>query len=263
MQRSSLWKISLVVFAVVGAVFLNGLVLGDFLQNLFYKVVAKPGVFLINKLTGLPRLGKGFLNSKTVVMKNKKLEEENKVFLGRIAESEGLKRENEFLRKELKVAPRLESRLLIVEIFSIQRNALSSTALINKGKADGVRKSMAVITSGNILAGVVDQVFDNSALLLLLDDPRSVVSVRIQETNILAEARGKLDGNFRVDLITHKEEVKEGSIIVASGLDGLKESLLVGRISQVGTGSSGLFKEVTGKPLFDLSLGSELFVILE
>lgn len=253
----------MVVFIVVGAVFLNNFVLGSFLQNLFYKVAVKPGVFLTDKLAGLPRLSKGFLDNKAVVEENKKLEKENEILLGRIAELENLGRENEFLRKELKVAPKLGSRLLVADIFSIQRNALSSTALINKGKADGVRKSMAVIASGNILAGVVDQVFDNSALLFLLDDPRSVISVRIQETNILAEARGKLDGNFGVDLITHEEEVKEGGIIVTSGLDGLKESLLVGRISQAGTGNGGLFKEVTGKPLFDLSLGSELFVILE
>ena len=155
------------------------------------------------------------------------------------------------------------SQLLIVEIFSVQRNGLYSTALINKGKADGIEKSMAVITSGNILVGAISEVFDNSALVLLVDDPRSIISIRFQGSNILAEARGDLQNGLKINEVTYQEEIKEGDMIVTSGLDGLKESLLVGRVSKVKPGSGGLFREVVAKPLFDLSLGSDLFVILK
>jgi len=191
------------------------------------------------------------------------LKKENNILLGHVAELESLERENDFLRNELKVAPRLGSQLLIVEIFSVQRNGLYSTALINKGKADGIEKSMAVITSGNILVGAISEVFDNSALVLLVDDPRSIISIRFQGSNILAEARGDLQNGLKINEVTYQEEIKEGDMIVTSGLDGLKESLLVGRVSKVKPGSGGLFREVVAKPLFDLSLGSDLFVILK
>lgn len=263
MQKNPLWKILLISFAIVGAVFFNNLVLDNLAQNLFYKIAAGPGPFLAKGLAGISRLGKGFLSGRAIVEENKKLQEENRFLLGRVAEIDGLKRENEFLRNELKIAPRFENRLLLAQIFSIQKNTVSSTALINKGKADGIGKSMAVITSGNILVGVVDQTFDNSALILLLDDPRPLISIRVQGSNVLAQTKGKLDGSFKVDLVTHEEEIKEGDLIVTSGLDGLKESLLVGRVSEVKSTSAGLFKEATGKPLFDLSLGSGVFVILQ
>jgi rod shape-determining protein MreC len=111
--------------------------------------------------------------------------------------------------------------------------------------------------------GVVNEVFDNSAFILLLDDPRSTVSVRFQGSNVLAEARGDLQNNLKINEVTYKEEIKEGDMIVTSGLDGLKESLLVGRVSEVKPGSGGLFRKVAAKPMFDLSLGSELFVVLK
>lgn len=261
-MQKNLRKILLIVFAVAGVIFLNKYLLGNFLQNLFYRIVAKPGVFFTAGLNKLSGYGRGFLNAGAIIMENARLREENNSLLGYIAEIENLRRENEFLRNELKVAPKLKSQLLFVEIFSIQRNGLSSIILINKGEKDGIKKSMAVISSGNILVGIVDRVFEDSALVLLLDDPRAAVSVRIQGSDVLAETRGDLQNNFKVDLVTQIEEVKEGSMIVTSGLDGLPESLLVGRISEVKLDGANLFKKIMGKALFDLSLRSGVFVIL-
>lgn len=262
-MQKNLRKILLIVFIVMGVIFLNNYVLDNFLQNEFYRAVSKPGIFLSEALGKISKYSVSFFNRRAVVRENDELKKENNVLLGHIAELEGLKRENDFLRNELKVAPRLDSQLLLVEIFSVQKNGLFSTALINKGRADGVEKSMAVITSGNILVGRVNEVFENSALVLLIDDPRSVVSVRFQGSNIIAEAKGDLQNGLKINEVTYQEEIKESDMIVTSGLDGLKESLLVGRVSGVKPGSGGLFREVIAKPLFDLSLGSDLFVILQ
>lgn len=261
-MQKNIRKILSVVFIVAGVIFLNNYVLNNFLQNLSYRAASRSGIFLSEMLGKVSKYGISFFNRGAVVRENDELKKDNNILLGRIAESENLKRENDFLRNELGVAPRLGSKLLIVEIFSVQKNGLFSTALINKGKADGVEKSMAVITSGNILVGAVNEVFENSALVLLIDDPRSVVSVRFQGSNILSEAKGDLQNGLKINEVTYQEEIKEGDVLVTSGLDGLKESLLVGRVSKLVSGG-GLFREVVAKPLFDLSLGSELFVILQ
>ncbi len=262
-MQKNLRKILLIAFIIMSVIFLNNYVLDNFLQNEFYRAVSGPGIFLSEALGKVSKYGGSFFNRGAIVRENDELKKENNVLLGRFAELENLKRENDFLRNELKVAPRLDSRLLIVEIFSVQKNGLFSTALINKGKADGVEKSMAVITSGNILAGAISEVFDNSALVLLINDPRSTVSVRFQGSNIIAETKGDLQNGLKINEVTYQEEIKEGDMIVTSGLDGLKESLLMGRVSDVKSGSGGLFRDIVAKPLFDLSLGSDLFVILK
>ena len=45
-----------------------------------------------------------------------------------------------------------------------------------------------------------------------------------------------MQNGLKINEVTYQEEVKEGDMIVTSGLDGLKESLLVGRISEVKVG---------------------------
>jgi rod shape-determining protein MreC len=262
MRNSPVFKILLIAFIIIGAIFLNDHFLNNFWQNAFYEIFAEPGVFLVEKANKVSGYARVFFNKGSLVRENEELKKENRVLLGRLAELESLKRENDFLRNELKVAPRLSGKLLMAEIFDIQKNGLFSTILINKGKIDGVEKSMAVVTSGNILAGTVGEVFDKSALVLLVDDPRSVISIRFLESNILAEAKGGLGIGLKISQVSHLEEVKEGDIVVTSGLDGLTKSLPVGRVVKVESGG-GLFKEVIAKPLFDLSLGSELFVILK
>jgi rod shape-determining protein MreC len=261
-MRKNLRKILLIVFIVAGVVFFNNSVGDNFLQNLFYRLAAKPGVLLAKGLAELSRYSKGLLNAGGIVDENRKLREENQVLLGSVAETEGLRRENDFLRSELGVVSKLESRLLMADVFSIQRTPLSSTALINKGRKDGVGERMALVARGSAFAGVVDEAFENSARVMLLDDPRLTVSVRVQGTDIIAETRGESGGKFRVNLVTHREEIGENDTLVTSGLDGLKEALPVGRVSEAGSSGGGLFRKITGEPFFDLSVGSAVFVIL-
>jgi rod shape-determining protein MreC len=250
------------VFSVLAVVLLNRFLLNNFLQNLVYGAVAKPGAFFVDELAKLPRFARVFWKAGVVVAENKKLKQENIDLLGRSAAVEGLERENDLLRSQLQVSKKQKPQLLMVKIFAIEKGPLSSVAFINKGAADGVKKTMPIIGGGNVLVGIIDQVFDQSAIVLLVDDPRVKISVRTQGTGILADTKGELAGNFSLGMITSKDEIKEGDIMVTNGLDGLAESLLVGRISKVELTGGDLFKKVSGKSLFDPSLGSSLFVIL-
>ncbi|MEX2053073.1 MAG: rod shape-determining protein MreC [Candidatus Paceibacterota bacterium] len=263
MPKKSFKKIIVILLTVGVLISLNNYLLDNFVQNLFYKVTNKSGTFIIEKYYAVADFSRSLLEAKEVVKENERLREENNILLGQVAEIEGLERENELLRDELQVARRLDSRLLIVQLFNIQKDALSSTALINKGKSSGIEKSMAVIMSGNILVGLVDEVFEDSARIILLDDPRAKINARVKDTNILAETKGELNDRLSLDLVTQKDDIKEGDMIITSGLDGFKESLPIGSVESVGTGGSNLFQKIIIKPLFDLSLGSSLFVILD
>lgn len=258
------YKRFLIILAVVaGVVFLNKYFLNDFLQNFVYKAVKKPGVFLTENLLRFSKYSQVFLRTKQTADEDARLREENNILRGQTAEVDNLKRENRFLRDELGVAKRLEAPLLLVQLLGIQRNAAASTALINKGSKDGIKKSMAVIMAGNVLAGIVNQVFDDSSSILLLDDPRVKISGRVQESQILVSIRGSLQNRLNLELVSNSEEIKEGDSVVSSGLDGLPESLLIAKVSKVESPGGALFKSVTAQPFFDPSLGSSLFVILK
>lgn len=253
----------IIVLVVSGVVFFNNYLADNFLQNFIYKIVKKPGIFLTENLFDFSKYTGGFLKAGAVVDENSKLREENNVLRGHLAELDGLRRENNFLRDELKVARRLDSPLLLAQIFNIQRGALSSTALINKGAKEDVEEKMPVIAAGNILVGIVEQVFDESALILLIDDPRVKISGRVQESRMLMETKGELQNNLGLNLVANSDEIKEGETIVTSGLDGLPEALLIAQVTKVESSGNTLFKTVSARPIFDPSLGSSLFVILK
>lgn len=263
MARGFYKKYLVVVVIVAGIIFLNNYLLGNFLQGAFYKIIIKPEIFVNRNLHVFSKFSLGFLKTQELVDQNAKIKEENNILRGELAQLENLKRENQFLRNELGLAKRLNSQLMIVQIFNIQRGALTSTALINKGLLDGINKSMPLIATGNILVGVIDRVFNDSASVLLIDDPRVKVNGRIQESHILVNTKGGLQNQLSLDLVATGDEINEGDTVVTSGLDGLPESLLVAKITGVKTPSGALFKTVTAQPFFDPSLSSSLFVILK
>ena len=263
MVKSFYKRFLLIVLIVAGIIFLNGYFFDDFLQNLVYKIINRPSTFLTSNLFNFSKYTTGFLKTKEIFNESAELKEENNILRGQLAELDGLKRENKFLRDGLGVARRLDTPLLLVQIFNIQRGAISSTALINRGAKDGIKKSLPAITTGNILVGIVDQIFNDSALILLLDDPRVKISGRIQKSNTLVETKGRLRNELGLDLIAYGDEVKNGDTTVTSGLDGLPEALLIAKVTKIEIPSGAPFKSVTAKPFFDPSLGSSLFVILK
>lgn len=256
-------KYLVVVVIVFGVIFLNNYLFGNFLQDAVYKIIVKPGIFINKNLPILSKFSNGFFKTQKLIDESARLKEENNTLRGNLAQLENLKRENQFLRDELGVVRRLDSKLMIAQIFNIQRNTLSSTALINKGSKDGIKKFLPLIAASNILVGIVDEVFDNSAQVLLIDDPRVKVSGRIQESRTLINTKGALRNQLGLELITVGDEVKEGDAVVTSGLDGLPESLFIAKVTKVETPSGALFKTVSAQPLFDPSLGSNLFVIVK
>lgn len=262
MQAKFYKKFFIAVFAVLAIVLLNSFLLNNFLQNLVYGAAAKPGAFLMDEFASLPGLARVFWRARDVVAENIRLKRDNLELLGKSAAIDALERENDLLRSQLQVLKKQKPQLLLAKIFSIEHTPLSSIAFINKGSAEGVKKAMPVIAGGNVLVGVVDQVFEKTSTVLLVDDPKVKISVRTQGTGVLAETKGELSGNFSLGMITNKDDVKEGDIVVTSGLDGMAEALLVGRLEKVGINGGDLFKKVTARSMFDPSLGSGLFVVI-
>lgn len=258
------YKNYLTIFLIIaGGIFFNDYFANDFLQNFVYKVAEKPGLFLTKKLPVFSRYTEGILKPMPFIKENSELKEENNILHSQLAELDKLRRENQFLRDELGVAKRLNHPLLLAQIFNIQKGALSSTVLINKGANEGVQKSLPVITSGNILIGLIDQVFDDTATVLLLDDPRLRISGRVQESGVIVETKGQLRNKINLNLISNSENVKQGNIILTSGLDGLPEALLVAKVTEIQTTNGAIFQTITASSFFDMTLGSNLFVILK
>jgi cell shape-determining protein MreC len=118
-----------------------------------------------------------------------------------------------------------------------------------------------VVFGGNILLGIVKEVYAHHALVYLTTDPRLALNVKITEANVSGRTRGALDKGLWLELVTNQDEVKEGQAVITSGLDGLPSLLLVGRISNVQMKSGELFKTVRIDPEFGNLLLDHVFIL--
>lgn len=258
----------LILAGISGIVLINRYLFVDFLTNGVYGLFNKPGLFLTQKFGETANfldefLSSGFKISK-IIAENNNLKTQNLELISEIAKIKQTEEENTSLKAQLGLPPKNQHQLLSVKVFSLNQSNLTSTILINRGSADGIKKSMAVIAAGNVLVGVVQEVYNDYSLAFLLDDPRSIVSVKIGGNNIIANVRGvKSYGKVFLDLITNSELVNKDDLIVTSGLDNLGESLLVGRIDNVNLQGGNLFKGVTGKLLYYPLTNPNLFILLK
>lgn len=242
-KRSLYLKTAIVVVLVLAV---NAFLLHGMFQNAVYRVVAKPVAFFEDKL-----------RSKTITS----LESQRDDLLGKVVGAEALERENAALRKQLGVANRTTPAPIAARIFSLQRNSFVSTLMIDKGSTDGLAPGMIVVAPGNILMGKIGETFPHASRVILADDPRSIISVRILQTSILAESRGSLQGEAMLNLISHTEMIEAGSTVVTSGLDSFPSGLAISTVTSVDPGANSLFKNIHTALFFDPASSPMIFIL--
>lgn len=242
-QRSVYLKIIIVAAVLIT---LNAVFLRNAFQSLVFRAISEPVVFFENRLRG-GRIAE--------------LQRERDELLGAVVSVEALERENDALRRQLGVEQRPRVELVSARAFSAQRTTLVSTIMIDKGGADGLASGMVVVAPGNILIGKIGEAFDHSSRVIMADDPRSSISVRILQTPILGELKGSLRGEAAVNLISHTEAVASGATVVTSGLDMFPAGLAIAAVTHVAQGANSLFQDVRAELLFDPAVSPVIFIL--
>lgn len=206
---------------------------------------------------------KGLFKLENILEENQELIEENRRLQAWNWQIEALIKENEFLKTELKVVQKRQWSVTMARIFNFSTTGLERTALIDRGGDDGLAAGQPVIFSGDILLGIIKEVYPRQSLVFLITDPRLRISVKVADGQIVGRAEGAGSQGIRLELIANQEEVTEGQLLLTTGLDGLPVRLLVGQITKVQLHSGDLFKTVRAKPLFGDLFLENVFVIRE
>lgn len=133
--------------------------------------------------------------------------------------------------------------------------------IIDHGSDYGIKHGMPVVTQ-NGLVGTVDAVTAGAARVQLINDPASVVNVQIENTKTEATITGSVTGEISLSLLPQDVAVKEGDIILTSGLGGkYPGNILVGQIVSVTKQVNNLFQEAALQPSVDFSFLDVVLVI--
>lgn len=122
---------------------------------------------------------------------------------------------------------------LTAEVIGYDQNNLIRTIIIDKGVRDGVAVGMPVVTR----QGLVGRIIDVTALasrVLLITDPSSNVSARLQISRAQGIVQGRLTGNLRMGLIPLEAKVEVGDVVLTSGLGGnFPPDIVIGQVTSV------------------------------
>ena len=183
---------------------------------------------------------------------NERLSAENYMQRVDIMRLRSLEQENAAMRKLLNSPLRVSSRRMFAEVISVDSDPYLQRVVVNRGASSGVYAGMPVITDEGLVGQVVSVAYATSRVLLF-SDPSSAIPV----TNTRNQVRAILSGTgihdeLVIENIPRSTDIKEGDLLVTSGLGGVyPEGYPVAIVSSVGFSDDQPFAEVKAKPLVD------------
>jgi rod shape-determining protein MreC len=128
-------------------------------------------------------------------------------------------------------------------VISVDENAQLRTIAINRGARDGIAVGMPVVTQQGLIGRVLN-VSANAARILLVSDPSSSVSARLQTSRAEGSVIGQLSGNLRMTFIPLNSVIQEGDLVVTSGLGGnFPAGIVIGQVTSKRQFEYELFQE--------------------
>ncbi|MBQ7317430.1 MAG: rod shape-determining protein MreC [Phascolarctobacterium sp.] len=237
---------------------------------LINKAVATVVLPIENALVAIGNTGddiRGYWRALTVLQsENKELKQENVELRNANVAMAAIYAENKQLRELLNYKEQHRTQTTCAaKVIARNFGDLRDSMYINIGKDAGLKREMAVL-NGSGLIGVIDEVYDDYAKVLLITSARCKVGARILRTDSRAigvvNGRSSSRGMLVMEHIFREADVKKGDVVVTSGYSGSHpENILIGTVTDVRLSNVGLLQEADVAPAADVADVEHVLVI--
>jgi rod shape-determining protein MreC len=140
--------------------------------------------------------------------------------------------------------------------------ARNQTVTIDKGTAHGLTRDSAILTPAGVVGRVIHPSNFFSVVQLILDD-QSAVGIMLESSRRQGIVKGTGSAMLELDYIDDDNDLKEGDVLLTSGLDRVyPKGLPVGVIQSIGA-RRGLLKAVAIRPSADLGRLEEVICVID
>ena len=137
----------------------------------------------------------------------------------------------------------------------------SRSAIINQGKAQGVKDGLPVLAPQGIVGRIVG-VYPEYSKVMLIVDRKSSADAMVQRTRVRGMLKGKGGNRCSLEFVPKNADVQVGDLVLASGLVGLyPKGLVFGKVTAANKKNPGVFQEIEVTPSVDLSTLEEVLVV--
>jgi rod shape-determining protein MreC len=155
----------------------------------------------------------------------------------------------------------MDDPALAAEVIGRDPSPWFKTIIVNKGKAEGVRKGAPVLVPEGIV-GLVVEVAGNYSKILLIIDQNSAVDGLAQRSRSRGIIEGDPTGLCHFKYVLRKHDISLGDTVVSSGLDGVfPKGIRIGSVSQIVKLNAGIFQEIVVTPFVDFEKLEEVLIV--
>jgi len=194
---------------------------------------------------------------------NLKLKAENEELKNELLRLQELTAENSRLKDELDLKSRQAYKAVASKVIGKDFNSLRSYIILDKGRTSGIKRYAPVLTPAGLVGKILEVGFYSSKVILINDPDLSVpaMNLRTREQGLVS---GTLDGRCKLRFLDLDSDIKEGDLIVTSGLNmTYPQGILIGKVRLVGTESSGLAKFAILEPSVKISSLEDVLIVQE
>ena len=174
---------------------------------------------------------------------------------------EEMELENRRLRKFVNFTASVPETYVAAQIIARDPSPWFKTIMIDKGESHGLAKGNPVLVSEGIVGKIIN-VSTSASRVLLITDRNSAVDALIQNSRVRGIVKGDNADNCLFVYALRKDEVKQGEMIISSGLDQVfPKGLKIGRILNVKKEHSQLFQDITIETSVDFDKIEEVLVL--
>lgn len=208
-------------------------------------------------------LGTALAERRRLLADNERLRERQLIIAARLQTAEDLAAENRRLRALLQSAARIDNRVLIGRLLSVDLDPYKHRLVLDKGTKDAAFVGQPLLDAHGVMGQLV-QVSAINAIAMLITDPNHAIPVRFSRNNIRTIAIGT--GNLhRLDLphLPNHVDAKVGDLLVTSGLGGrFPPGYPVARVTEIDADpTGGSFARITAAPLAQLDRTREVLLV--
>ncbi|MBI3609426.1 MAG: rod shape-determining protein MreC [Nitrospirae bacterium] len=239
------------------------------LQKRPFYSLSRPVVFLISGLqrgltwigAGIGNAWNGYINLTSVRHENERLKQDLARLRNENIQLQEAERANERFQQILEFKKDKPYSVLVAAVIGRDPSNWYRTLMIDKGQRDGVAVEMGVIAPAGVVGRVI-KTGPNVSQILLLTDRNSAIPALIQRTRDEGLVEGAENGLARMKYLSLLSEVKEGDLVLTSGLIGnLPKGLPIGTLGPVTKKELDLFQQAEVIPGLDFSKLEEVLIV--